>query len=184
MDAPPIEPPTGPAPGASAPGGPPAGGPAEIEPYIRWARVLFAILIAVVVIGLVLLAVGGGLLADQVSIATPALILLAINGVASLVVYVVLVVALGNRRPWAIHAVAPVCYLLIAAGVVRVVVALSRSEVLIPLEAIGALLVLTRPHGRDLLPPLDDDGRTRVAITLVVLVATYLVPLASTLLAR
>ena len=173
---------TAPEPTAPEPIEPPA--PDALEPYIRWARLLFIVLAAVNVAGLVLLAIGSGMVADQVGGALPAILLLAISGALSLAVFVALVIALGTRSTWAIHAIAPVCYLLIASGVVRVIVALSRNEILIPVETIGALLVLTRPHGRDLLPPADAGTPTRVALTLVALVATYAIPLVAPLLVR
>jgi hypothetical protein len=156
----------------------------SLEPYVRWARLLFIVLAAVNVAGLVLVAIGGSMVAAQVGGALPAILLLAISGAVSLVVFVALVIALGTRRTWAIHAVAPVCYLLIGVGVVRVLLAFSRGEILIPLETIGALLVLTRPHGRDLLPPADAGTPTRVGLTLVALVATYALPLVAPLLVR
>jgi hypothetical protein len=161
---------------------PPA--PDALEPYIRWARLLFIVLAAVNVAGLVLVVIGGSMVAGQVGGALPAILLLAISGAVSLAVFVVLVIALGTRSTWAIHAVAPVCYLLIAVGVVRVLLAFSRGEILIPLETLGALLVLTRPHGRDLLPPADAGTPTRVGLFLAALVATYALPLVAPLLVR
>jgi hypothetical protein len=163
-----------------------------IEPYVRWARVLFIVLAAVTVIGLVLLVVGSGLVAgsglapeaELVAGATPAFVVLGLTGLASLGIFGALVVGLGNWRAWAIHAVAPVCYFLIAVGVLRVAIALTRGEILVPLETIGALLVLTRPHPRAALPRASDDDQPLVRLTVIALIATYVLPYLTPLVVR
>jgi hypothetical protein len=164
--------------------------PPSIEPYVQWARVLFIVLAAVTVIGLVLLVTGSGLVAgsrlaaDAVADAAPAFVVLGLTGLVSLGIFGALVVGLGDRRAWAIHAVAPVCYVLILVGVLRVALALTRSEILVPLETIGALLVLTRPHPRAALPVATDDDQRRVWVIVIVLVATYVLPYLTPLVIR
>jgi hypothetical protein len=164
--------------------------PPSIEPYVRWARVLFIVLAAVTVIGLVLLVTGSGLVAgsglaaDAVADAAPAFVVLGLTGLVSLGIFGALVVGLGDRREWAIHAVASVCYVLILVGVLRVALALTRSEILVPLETIGALLVLTRPHPRAALPVATDDDQRRVWVIVIVLVATYVLPYLTPLVIR
>ena len=158
--------------------------PPPIDAYVRWARVLFVVLAAVAVVGLGLVVLGSGLLIDRNAGAAPAFVILALSGAVSLALFIALIVGLGSQRPWAIHAIAPVCYLLIAVGVLRVAVAFSRNEILIPLETIGALLVLTRPHPSESLPSATDDDRRRVLLILLVMVATYVVPYLAPLLVR
>jgi hypothetical protein len=77
-----------------------------------------------------------------------------------------------------------VCYVLILVGVLRVALALTRSEILVPLETIGALLVLTRPHPRAALPVATDDDQRRVWVIVIVLVATYVLPYLTPLVIR
>ena len=95
--------------------------------------------------------------------------------VVTLVILLSLIGGLGRGEAWAIHAVQPVCIVLIVAGLVRVALALSRNEILIPLETIGALLVLTRPHGPELLPATTADDRQRVMLATIAFAASYFV---------
>jgi hypothetical protein len=151
--------------------------PATLDQYRRWARFLFGLLAIVTGIGLVLTAVAGPLLTDRLATAWPLVALIAINVGATLVVLLLLIRGLGLGTTWVLHAVAPVCYVLIAFGTLRSLLALANGQFLIPLEAIGALLVLTRPHGPQLLPVATDDDRRRVMSVTAVLVVTYFVPL-------
>ena len=48
---------------------------------------------------------------------------------------------------------------------------------LLPLESVGGLLVLTRSHPADLLPPATADDRRRVTIAAAAMFASYFVPL-------
>ena len=66
---------------------------------------------------------------------------------------------------------------LIAIGVARSLIALTQNQSLTPLEAIGALLVLTRPHGPDIMPLATNEGRRRTTIASGALFASYFVPL-------
>jgi hypothetical protein len=160
-------------------------GPDPIEPYARWARVLFAIMAIVTVIGLVLAVVGAGMAREIVPTVGPLdFFLLAFGSVLGLVVLLLLLRGIATRDAWALHAIAPVCYLLLVLGLIRVIVALTQSQILFPLEAIGAALVLTRPHGSALLPAATDDDRRRVWLVVAAFVVTYALPIVSTLLSR
>lgn len=164
-------------PESSVPDVPPQTKPGALDQYRRWARFLFGLLAIVTGIGLVLLAAGGSLLTDRLAAAWPVVALTALNVGATLVTLLALIRGLGLGSPWSLHAVAPVCYVLIAFGLIRALLALTRGEVLFPLEAIGALLVLSRPHGQDLLPAASDDDRRRVTLVTGVLVVTFFAPL-------
>jgi hypothetical protein len=101
-----------------------------LEPYRRWAAVLFWLLAGISLIGVVIaLGVGG-----------PLVLGFLVSALIGLVVLVVQAAALGRREPWAVHAIQPLCYVIIAAGVFRVIVAFTHGTVTIPLEVIGALL--------------------------------------------
>jgi hypothetical protein len=119
----------------------PVGVPVEIiDPdagYRRWASILFAVLLAVdVIAGFLVLASG---------VTTDAVVLpLLVQVVAVAALFVVLLVGLRDRRPWAIAAIAPICLILLVFGVIRVVLALDAGEITIPLEAVGAAMVLSR----------------------------------------
>jgi uncharacterized membrane protein len=126
---------------------------------------------------------GGTLLSLTASTAGP-LALLVIGVAIFLIAVVSLILGLGERRAWAIHAVAPVCYALLAFGLIRSGIALTRGEILFPLEAIGAALVLTRPHGQELLPPASDDDRRRVWLVVASVVVMSIAPLLMPLFAR
>lgn len=169
----------------SPPVAPPAV-PIRVDPdplgaYVRWARFFFLLLAAVTVIGLVLLAAAGSLATwvgvepDQLAAALPSLLVAIVGVVLNLGAIVSMIRGLGARRPWAIHAVAPVCTLLIVFGVGRSLIALTQNQFLIPLEAIAALLVLTRPHGPDIMPAQTaDDARRVTLVTVAIAVATVL----------
>jgi hypothetical protein len=161
----------------TAPEVPPRTKPATLDQYRRWARFLFALLAIVTGIGLVLTAVAGQLLTDRLATAWPLVALIAINVGATLVVLLLLIRGLGLGTTWVLHAVAPVCYVLIAFGTLRALLGLAGGQILIPFEAIGALLVLTRPHGAELLPVATDDDRRRMRLVTAVLVVTYFLPL-------
>jgi len=137
--------------------------------YRRWATVLFWILIAV------------GLLAGVIALAAMvanatvvvALLLAVALGVGSLL-YEVL--ALGRREAWAVHAIRPLCFVIVAAGLFRVVVALAQSNITIPLEVIGALMVLTREHGPQYLPALPDADRQRINLVVGIQIVSQVLP--------
>ena len=114
---------------------------------------------------------------DRLRASWPLVVVIAINVVATLIVLLSLIRGLGDGAPWALHAVAPVCYVLIAAGLVRLLLSLAGGGLLIPLEALAALLVLSRPHGPELLPIASDDDRHRARLITVVLFLVYFIPL-------
>lgn len=125
-----------------------------LEPYRRWATVCFSILAAVGILGSVV--VLGAIPVPPVVVLLLAAVVI---GVGAL-----LVVVAALRRPasWAVHAIAPICYVIVVAGLIRVMAALSQNTFTLPLEVIGALLVLTRDHRADHLPSIDEGGRRRV----------------------
>lgn len=151
--------------------------PGALDQYRRWARFLFGLLAIVTGIGLVLIVAGGTLLTERLVAAWPLVAITGVNVAATLVVLLALIRGLGLGTAWALHAVAPVCYVLIAFGLIRALLAFSGGELLFPLEAIGALLVLSRPHGPDLLPPTSDDDRRRVTLVAGLLIITFFAPL-------
>jgi hypothetical protein len=151
--------------------------PGALDQYRRWARFLFGLLAIVTGIGLVLIVAGGTLLTDRLVAAWPLVAIVGLNVAATLIVLLALIRGLGLGTAWALHAVAPVCYVLIAFGLIRALLALARGELLFPLEATGALLVLSRPHGPELLPPASDDDRRRVTLVAGLLVVTFFAPL-------
>ena len=132
---------------------------APLLAYRTWAWRFFAILDAVVVLAALLVLTAQG--QDPIGVAM--LLILAGAGIALLTV---LVVGIDRAAPWAIHAIAPVCTLVIVFGVLRVFVALTSNSITIPLEVIGAALVLSRPHPVAAMPPLSrPDSRS---VTLLV----------------
>jgi hypothetical protein len=139
-----------------------------IEPYRRWATGLFAILVVIGIVGTVVvlgaipdLGVFWVLLASVV-----------------LLIAILLAVILGLRRrdAWAVHAIAPICYVIIAAAAIRAGVALSQGNITIPLEGIGALMVLSRNHRSELLPAITEPGRRRVWLAVAGIVVAQLLP--------
>jgi hypothetical protein len=150
---------------------------AALDQFRRWARFLFAILALVAAVGVVLVPMGVGLDPARLLAAWPLILILTANIAATLIVLLSLVRGLGRGSTWALHAVVPVCGVLIAIGLVRTLIAVTQNQVLIPLEAIGALLVLTRPHGPDIMPLPTNEDRRRVTIATGALFASYFVPL-------
>lgn len=162
---------------AIAPDAPPRTDPTPLDQYRRWARFLFVLLAIVAGVGLVLLLVSAPIDPDRIVASLPLVVVLVLNIGATLVVLLRLIQGLRDGAPWALHAVAPVCYVLVAFGLVRLMLTLAGGGLLIPLEALAALLVLSRPHGPDLLPIASHGDRRRVQLVTAVLVLTYFVPL-------
>lgn len=149
-----------------------------LDQYRRWARFLFAILAILAAIGLVLVPVTtGGIHAERVAAVWPLLLILTANVAATLIVMVTLIRGLTRWSAWAIHAIQPVCIVLIVIGGIRALIAITQGQILLPLETVGGVLVLTRPHPADLLPPATPDDRRRVAIAAAAMFASYFVPL-------
>lgn len=153
------------------------GDPAALDQFRRWAQFLFALLALVAAVGIVLVPVGVGLDPTRFAAAWPLILIVAVNVVATLIALVSLFRGLGGWSPWALHAVVPVCAVLIAIGIARVLIALTQSQLMVPLEALGALLVLTRPHGPDIMPGASLSERRRVTVVTGVIFASYFVPL-------
>ena len=150
----------------------------DLDQYRRWARFLFVILALVAAIGLVLAPVrSGGIVPERIAAVWPLFAITFVNFAATLIVLVSLVRGLSRWSAWAIHAIQPVCIVLIVIGGIRVLIGLTQGQLLLPLESISGLLVLTRPHAADLLPPATPDDRRRVVIATGALFASYFVPL-------
>jgi hypothetical protein len=151
---------------------------AGLDQYRRWARFLFGILAILAAIGLVLVpATTGGVDPGRVAALWPVVAILTANVAATLIVLVGLIRGLSHWSSWAIHAIQPVCIVLIVIGGMRALIAVTQGQFLIPLETVGGLLVLTRPHPADLLPPATADDRRRVTIAAAAMFASYFVPL-------
>ena len=119
---------------------------AALAQYRNWARFLFSILAALAAIGLVLVpASTGGLDPDRFAAAWPLVVILTVNVAATLLVLLSLIGGLSRWSAWALHAVVPVCFVLIVIGGTRTLLALTQNQIQLPLEAIGGLLVLQPP---------------------------------------
>ena len=157
---------------------PTSGNLKDLDQYRLWARFLFLILALVAAIGLVLAPVrSGGIDPERVAAVWPLFVITLANFAATLIVLLSLIRGLTNSSAWAIHAIQPVCIVIIAIGVMRGLIGLTQGQLLLPLEIVGGLLVLTRPHAADLLPPATPDDRRRVAIATGAMFASYFVPL-------
>ena len=153
------------------------GDPAALDPFRRWARFLFAILALVAAVGLVFVPLTVGVDTARLAAVWPIVVILAVNLAATLIVLASLFRGLGRWSAWALHAVVPVCGVLIAIGIARAVIALTQGQITPPLEALAAVLVLTRPHGPDIMPPATADDRRRATLATGALFASYFVPL-------
>jgi hypothetical protein len=154
----------------------PAGPPTvddPLRPYRSWASVLFALL---AIVGLVVLVL---VLTRLPEVAQSVLVLALVPSGIGIALFFLVVLALGRMEPWAVHAIQPVCVVLIVAGIVRSVIAFGGGEISIPLEAIGAAMVLTRDHRLEILPALDEGGRRTMWIVVAVLAVLQVLPLFS-----
>ncbi|HSL77184.1 MAG TPA: hypothetical protein VK867_09575 [Candidatus Limnocylindrales bacterium] len=153
------------------------GDPAALDQFRRWARFLFALLALVAAVGIVLVPVGVGVDPARFAAVWPLVVIVGLNVAATLIALISLIRGLGGWSPWALHAIVPVCAVLIAIGVARLLIALTQAQTTVPLEGLGALLVLTRPHGPDVMPGASTDDRRRATIVTGVIFASYFVPL-------
>jgi hypothetical protein len=135
------------------------------------------LLALVAAVGIVLVPVGVGVDPARFVAAWPIVVIIAVNVAATLIALISLIRGLGGWSPWALHAVVPVCAVLIAIGIARLLIALTQVQLTVPLEALGALLVLTRPHGPDIMPGATLSDRRRVTVVTGVIFASYFVPL-------
>jgi lysylphosphatidylglycerol synthetase-like protein (DUF2156 family) len=147
-----------------------AAAPDALEPYRRWAGVLFAIL--------TLMAIVASAAVITRSSGQAAVIILA-STLLTVTALLAVVVDLDRGRWWAVQAIAPLCYVFVVVGVLRALIALSQNNVSIPLEAIGALMVLSREHGRENLPELIEPDRRNVTLAVAAMVAVALLPYAA-----
>jgi hypothetical protein len=144
--------------------------PDVLEPYRRWAGVLFAILtvVAIVATAAVITRSSG----------QAAVILLA-STFLTVTTLLAVIVDLDRGKWWAVQAIAPICYVIVVIGLLRALMALSQNNVSIPLEAIGALMVLSREHGHESLPELTEPDRRNVTLAVAAMVAAALLPYAA-----
>lgn len=147
-----------------------ADSPDVLEPYRHWAGVLFAILalVAIVASAAVITRASG----------QAAVILLA-SAFLTVTTLLSVIVDLDRGKWWAVQAIAPICYVLVVVGLFRALIALSQNNVSLPLEAIGALMVLSREHGHEHLPELVEPERRNVTLAVAALVAAVLLPYAA-----
>jgi hypothetical protein len=151
--------------------GPIGASPADSDPlrqYRAWATALFVILLVVALVASAIV------LAALPSVSPITLVGAVTNTLVGIAVLTIVAVALGRAEPWAVHAIAPMCVVLVVVGVGRSLVALTASEINIPLEAVGGALVLTRDHRAALLPPLDAGGRRMTSVIVLVFSAVQL----------
>lgn len=144
-----------------------------LDAYRRWAIILFSVALAVVVIVLLVVVVT----VDDLPVGPRLVGLALIPSLIGAVAMVVLVVGLVRNVPSAVHAVAPVCVLLIVSGLVRLGSALGEGRLDIPLEAIGAILVLSRRPATTLMPELGAADRRTLLAVVGVIIATQVIAL-------
>lgn len=142
-----------------------------VEPYRRWANVLFMIL--------ALIGILGAVVALNASPEPVVFWQLLVSIVLFVMTLLVVVAAIRDPASWAVHAIAPICYVIIAGAVIRAVVALSQNTITVPLEGIGALMVLTRDHRPERLPPLTQEGRRRVWMAVGAILLAQVLPYVS-----
>ena len=135
--------------------------------YRSWASVLFAILGAVALIG--------GAVVISSTTGPYSIVLLATVGLSA-VIYIALAMLIGRGEPWAIHAIVPVCVLLIVTGLLRTAIGLGSGAITIPLELIAAVAVISRDHRPEIMPAITESGRRRMWLAVGGLVASTLLP--------
>lgn len=122
--------------------------------------ILFALLLALIIV-VTAVVLAAGVTSDAI------LVPLVFQGGLGAALLVVLLVGLQRRDPWGLTAVAPICTILVVAGALQVALALGNNEIKIPLEGLGAALVLSRRPPFGSVPSVDAGG---VALRLVIVV--------------
>ncbi len=143
--------------------------PDPLAQYCRWAVVLFTILALVGIVASVIVL-------GNVRVAPPVFAVLVAGVVVSVATFLLLAMGIADRRAWAVHAIAPVCYVVVLFGAIRAAVSLAQGEIQIPLEAFAALLVLSRPHVQAFLPLLSGRDRRIIIGIVIALVLSTVVP--------
>lgn len=141
-----------------------------LREFRSWSSVLLALL------GAVTLVAGAFVVPSTYA---PHTLVVVVATAAGAGVFIVTSLLIGRGDAWAIHAVVPICALLILAGLVRTAAAFTRNEISVPLEVLGAIAVLTRPHGSDVMPVLTTRGRRSVWLAVGTLVVSQLLPYAA-----
>lgn len=158
---------TTPVPASAEPPAEPIADP--LRAYRTWAWRFFAILAAVVGLGLLLVLTAH----DQDPLAVAGVLVI---GGLSAALLVVFLQGIDRQAAWAVHAIAPVCAIVIVFGILRAAAALLSNSITIPLEVIGAALVLSRPHPASLMPALGPPDDRRVTLLVGALAVTQLAP--------
>jgi hypothetical protein len=138
--------------------------------FRSWSSVLFALL------GAVTLIVGAVIVPSTYAPQSYVVVAATAVGAGILIVTSLLII---RGDAWAIHAVVPICIVVILAGLLRAAAAFSRNEITVPLEVLGAIAVLSRPHGSDVMPVLTAEGRRSVWLAVGTLVVSQLLPYAT-----
>lgn len=120
-----------------------------MDRYIGRARILFGILLILTVVVCVV---------ALMTFAGVALRAIVVSGaIATIPALVALIRGLGRRARWAPSTTELVCVLLVISGLLRAVVDASQGRVTIPLEAIGAAIVLAARPPRSEWPMVGPD---------------------------
>ena len=149
-----------------------------LRPYRSWATVLFMILVLTGLLGIAVV------VAAAQGAGTRVILVAASTAVLGVAVFAVAAFGLDRRAPWAVHAVQPICLVLIVSGLLRSGLALASGRIDIPLEVIGALLVFTRDHRPELLPAIDPGGHRMMSLVVGAVIAVQLLPVLGDLLVR
>jgi len=141
-------------------------------PATREYRALVTFAVAAVFVTLVVVVVDGNMERS----ATPMSVLWA--GLLGIANNVVAAWGLAAGRPWARYAMTPILWIYVGAGVLTVLVALSRGSVNIPIGAILAAWALYAKPSEALgpIPPSSAAGAVLVAVTFVLSLGQF-VPL-------
>ena len=137
-----------------------------MDRFMFRARVLFGLLLVVAVVA-GLTAVGAGDVPGAVRVMLAAWVVFLVGTTYTLLF------GLDRGQAWSMSATIWVCVGLVVFGVVRFFSGLAESVVTIPLEAVGALIVLAaRPPG-ETLPSLDTAGRRTRAFVVGAFVVSW-----------
>jgi hypothetical protein len=156
-----------PAPAATLPSDPPPGIPPTAIPPTAIpltreyrATVAFSVIAAFAFVVLVLI---GSRLSSAAVLG--ALVAIAVNVIEAF--------GLRDGRPWARYAMTPMLWIMLVVGLINVVLALSRSTLLVPIDSIVAIWAL-RARPADALGPLPESSAEGTALVLITLVTGVL----------
>ena len=115
---------------------------------------------------------GAGIIVGSADRFGLSIIVTAVGLVAAVALFYVLVMALAERRPWADRATVIVCTILVVGGVARSVIRSAGGAIEVPLDAIGAALVLAVAPAMSA-PWGPGDGRRLRLLAAATVVALY-----------